>query len=150
MHPLQEKWLEEHVFKDGLERMRPSEAWKAMKAFFSGKIREETMTPMWLEKEQISKWLAGKKAEEKTRRKALCLQLKAQAAKNKTTSTSASSSLAAAQVPPVSHSTPGTSQHSKPPVAGAKSIEVDREAGDSESEGNSEEDLSDEDDDLTM
>jgi hypothetical protein len=40
-----------------------------MKAFFSGKIRVATMTPMWLEKDQIGEWLAGKKAAEKSRRK---------------------------------------------------------------------------------
>ena len=71
MHPEQEKWLERNVFKDGLEQMRPSAAWVSMKAFFSGKIRVDTMTPMWLEKDQIAKWLAGKKSEEKARRKAM-------------------------------------------------------------------------------
>ena len=71
MHPEQEKWLERNVFKDGLEQMRPSAAWVSMKAFFPGKIRVDTMTPMWLEKDQIAKWLAGKKSEEKARRKAM-------------------------------------------------------------------------------
>ena len=69
MHEEQLKWLEANVFEHGLAKMRPLDAWIAMKAHFSGKIRVSTMTPMWLEKDQIGEWLAGKKATEKVRRK---------------------------------------------------------------------------------
>lgn len=68
-HDRQMRWLEENVFQENRALARPSSAWDSMKAFFSGKMRADTMTPMWLEKDQIAKWLAGKKAEEKTRRR---------------------------------------------------------------------------------
>ena len=38
-----------------------------MKAHFSGQLRVDTMTPMWLEKDQISAWLAGQVSHEKAR-----------------------------------------------------------------------------------
>jgi hypothetical protein len=69
MHARQTRWLEENVFFGNQAHMRPSCAWDSMKAFFSTKMRTDMMTPMWLEKDQIAKWLAGKKSEEKTRRR---------------------------------------------------------------------------------
>jgi hypothetical protein len=51
--------LVENAFKEGRYLMRPPTAWAAMQAHFSAKLREDTMTPMWLEKGQIGKWLAG-------------------------------------------------------------------------------------------
>jgi hypothetical protein len=62
-------WLEEYVFKDRMPLMRPSVAWASMQAYFAGKLRADSMTPMWLEKGQIAKWIAAKKSEEKARRK---------------------------------------------------------------------------------
>lgn len=56
----QREWLEEYVFKDNIELMRPADAWKAMRAKFSNVLRVDTSTPVWLEKEQIAKWLADK------------------------------------------------------------------------------------------
>jgi hypothetical protein len=70
MHDRQKEWLEENVFHGKRDLCcRPSSAWDLMKARFSGVLRQDTMIPMWLEKDQIAKWLAGKKSEEKTRRK---------------------------------------------------------------------------------
>ena len=69
MHAEQLRWLEANVFKDGLALLRPVDAWAGMKSHFSDMIRVATMTPMWLEKDQIGDWLASKKSAEKTRRK---------------------------------------------------------------------------------
>lgn len=69
MLPEQEAWLNEYVFKDGRDHMRPSVAWNAMKSKFSGKIRVDTSTPAWLDKDQIAKWLASQVKKEKELRK---------------------------------------------------------------------------------
>ena len=41
-----------------------------MKAYFHSTSREDTMTPMWLDQDRISTWLAARNREEKDRRKA--------------------------------------------------------------------------------
>ena len=69
MLPEQEAWLREYVFKDGRPHMRASEAWKAMKAKYSGKMRADTSTPAWLDKDQIATWLASQVKKEKDIRK---------------------------------------------------------------------------------
>ena len=69
IHCEQLRWLEANVFKGGLALLRPVDAWAGMKSHFSDMIRVATMTPMWLEKDQIGDWLAGKKSDEKARRK---------------------------------------------------------------------------------
>jgi len=69
MHPKQLKWLEENAFNGGRSQLRPKTAWVGMKAKFSRQLRLDTMTPMWLEKDQISDWLARQAKEEKERRK---------------------------------------------------------------------------------
>jgi len=56
----QRAWPEEDVFKNGQELMCPAFAWVAMKARFTKELREDTSTPMWPDKDQISIWLADK------------------------------------------------------------------------------------------
>ena len=53
MHAEQEKWLKANAFVGGRSLLRPKDAWMGMKAHFSGQLRVGTMTPMWLEKDQI-------------------------------------------------------------------------------------------------
>jgi hypothetical protein len=65
----QRVWLEKNVYKNGIEIMRPKVAWEAMKAAFTNELRTDTSTPMWLEKAQISTWLADQHKTEKDRRK---------------------------------------------------------------------------------
>ena len=69
MHPEQERWLEANVFFAGMQRMRPVVAFRAMKATFCNTMRTDTMTPMWLEKDQIAKWISDQNKEEKQRRR---------------------------------------------------------------------------------
>jgi hypothetical protein len=69
MHGAQRQWLEDNVFKGGMERLRPAPAHAAMKAAFKDQMRVDTMTPMWLDKDQIATWLAQKNKEEKERRR---------------------------------------------------------------------------------
>ena len=69
MHPEQKRWLEANVFFAGMQRMRPVVAFRAMKATFCNTMRTDTMTPMWLEKDQIAKWISDQNKEEKQRRR---------------------------------------------------------------------------------
>ena len=69
MHPEQVRWLEEHAFKGGLQLMRPVTAHLAMKAQYKQQIRTDTMTPLWLDKDQIATWMAGRNKDEKQRRR---------------------------------------------------------------------------------
>ena len=65
----QEGWLQEYVFKNGIPLLRAAAAWTAMKAKFSGKIRNDTLTPGWLDKDQIATWLAAQVKKEKDLRR---------------------------------------------------------------------------------
>ena len=71
LHEQQEAYLNDMVLaplQRGEQPMRPISVFYAMKSTFGNKIREDTRTPMWLEKEQISKWIAEQKKEEKQKR----------------------------------------------------------------------------------
>ena len=70
MHPEQLAWLQSHVFAGGMRICRPAAAFEAMKGFFKDKLRADTMTPMWLTKDQVAVWLAARLSEEKAQRKA--------------------------------------------------------------------------------
>jgi len=65
-------WLEANVFYGGVARMHAEpalEALEAMKAAFAEQIRIDTMTPMWLSKDQISTWRAAQVKDEKNKRR---------------------------------------------------------------------------------
>jgi hypothetical protein len=70
LHVRQLEWLNANAFVDGQTRLRDKPATQAMKAHFCNTMREDTMTPMWLDQERISSWLAARVKEEKNRRKA--------------------------------------------------------------------------------
>jgi hypothetical protein len=69
MHSAQRQWLEDNAFRGGLEILRPAPAHAAMKAAFKEQMRVDTMTPLWLDKDQIAAWLAQKNRDEKERRR---------------------------------------------------------------------------------
>ena len=71
MLPEQLGWLKQSAFdhSTGEALMRPVVAYQAMKVHFRNRLRQDTKTPMWLEKHQIAKWLAEQKKEEKEKRK---------------------------------------------------------------------------------
>jgi hypothetical protein len=54
-----------NVYKNWLEILRPEVPWDAMKASLTNEVPIGTLTPMWLEKTQISTWLAGQHKTEK-------------------------------------------------------------------------------------
>ena len=62
-------WLEANVFYGGVARMHAKPALEAMKAAFAEQIRIDTMTPMWLSKDQISTWRAAQVKDEKNKRR---------------------------------------------------------------------------------
>ena len=62
-------WLKANVFYGGVARMHAAPAWVAMKAAFADQIRIDTMTPMWLSKDQISTWRAAQVKDEKAARR---------------------------------------------------------------------------------
>jgi len=69
LHEKQSDWLNQNVFADGRTLLRDKPAASAMKAHFHSTLREDTMTPMWLDQERISIWLSARVKEEKFRRK---------------------------------------------------------------------------------
>ena len=79
-------WLKENVFFGGIARMHAAPAWVAMKAAFADQIRIDTMTPMWLSKDQISTWRAAQCKGEKAARQ---LGRKAQSKRTKKAGTGA-------------------------------------------------------------
>ena len=86
LHEKQLEWLHANVFSGGRTLMRDKPAADAMKAHFHCTLREDTMTPMWLDQEKISSWLSARTKEEKDRRRA------AQRADKSTSAGSASAS----------------------------------------------------------
>ena len=68
IHKRQLEWLEENVHKNGRWLLRPAEAAASMRAHFSNKLRADTRTPMWLEKDQIAAWVAERNKNEKRKR----------------------------------------------------------------------------------
>lgn len=68
LHPEQKRWLEEHAFPHR-RRMRPPEVHRLMKLTFRHMMRTDTMTPMWLEMNQIARWLSDKTKEETQQRR---------------------------------------------------------------------------------
>ena len=79
-------WLKANVFFGGIARMHAAPAWVAMKAAFADQIRIDTMTPMWLSKDQISTWRAAQCKGEKAARQ---LGRKAQSKRTKKADTGA-------------------------------------------------------------
>jgi hypothetical protein len=69
MHPQQTQWLHENAFKGGLQLLRPATAHQSMKAAFKDLMRIDTMTTLYLGKDQIATWLAQQTKDEKVRRK---------------------------------------------------------------------------------
>jgi hypothetical protein len=70
LHEKQLDWLGKNAFSGGRALLRDKPAADAMKAYFHSTLREDTMTPMWLDQDRISTWLAARTREEKDRRKA--------------------------------------------------------------------------------
>jgi len=70
LHEQQLDWLGKNVYSGGRALLRDKPAADAMKAFFHSTLREDTMTPMWLDQDRISTWLSARVREEKDRRKA--------------------------------------------------------------------------------
>jgi len=70
LHARQLEWLNANAFVGGQTRLRDRPAFLAMKAHFCNTMRKDTMTPMWLDQDRISNWLAVRVKEEKNRRKA--------------------------------------------------------------------------------
>ena len=64
------QWLEDNVFKDGIRRLRDKSAYTSMRAYFSDKIRTDTMTPAWLPQKQLQGWLNTEYKAEKQKRAA--------------------------------------------------------------------------------
>ena len=69
LHKVQVAWLTTHVFSNGVPLMRDKTACEAMKASFSTTLRDDTLTPMWLDQDRIATWLCARVKEEKDRRK---------------------------------------------------------------------------------
>lgn len=67
MHPQQLAWLREKAYdhEQGRDRLRPHVAFETMQCDFGNKLRMDTKTPLWLEYEKISKWIAEQKKETK-------------------------------------------------------------------------------------
>lgn len=93
LHEKQLEWLHANVFSGGRTLMRDKPAADAMKAHFHRTLREDTITPMWLDQERISSWLSARTKEEKDRRRA------AQRV-DKSTSAGSASASAPKKVPP--------------------------------------------------
>ena len=64
LHVKQLEWLNANAFVGGQTRLRDKPASQAMKAHFCNTMREDTMTPMWLDQERVSNWLAARVKEE--------------------------------------------------------------------------------------
>ena len=75
--------------------MRPYVAYAALKAHFGGCLRNDTKTAMYLERDQVAKWIAEQKKEEKNRRRMKRAAGKMAASPAKVTSGSSSSKKAA-------------------------------------------------------
>ena len=62
-----EEWLRGHAYDHdlGRDKMRPLVAYAALKAHFSGCLRND----MYLERDQVAKWIAKQKKKEKNRRR---------------------------------------------------------------------------------
>ena len=69
MHREQVGWLNANVFADSLVLMRDKPAAVAMKAHFRRRMRDDTLTPMWLDQYKIASWLCDRKKDEKYRQK---------------------------------------------------------------------------------
>ena len=67
MHPRQLGWLKEKAYdhEQGRDRLRPHVAFETMQYDFRNMLRMDTKTPLWLEYERISKWIAEQKKETK-------------------------------------------------------------------------------------
>ena len=79
MHREQVGWLNANVFADGLVLMRDKPAAVAMKAHFRRRMRDDTLTPMWLDQYKIASWLCDRKKDEKYRQKVAKKERKAKA-----------------------------------------------------------------------
>jgi len=89
MHPEQTAWLENFVFRDGVQLQRDKDAAGSMKKHFHSRLRGDTLTPMWLEQDAIASWLCARVRDEKDRRKAAKKEKKAQS-KSSASATSSS------------------------------------------------------------
>jgi hypothetical protein len=67
--------FEKNVYKIRFKIIRPEVAWKAMKAAFNNELRTGTSTHKWLEKAQISSWLADQHKQKGRRKKTNAEQL---------------------------------------------------------------------------
>ena len=67
----QEVWLKTYAYdhSTGRDLLRPIVAFESMKAYFRNQVRKDTKTPMWLERDDISKWIAEQKKVEKQKRR---------------------------------------------------------------------------------
>ena len=92
-----EEWLREHAYDHdlGRDKMRPYVAYAALKAHFSGCLRNDTKTAVYLERDQVAKWIAEQKKEEKNRRRMKRAAEKMAASSAKATSGTSSSKKAA-------------------------------------------------------
>jgi len=69
MPPEELGWLNQNVLHStGQALMRPVVAYQATKANFRNRLRQDTKTPMWLEKYQVVNCLTEQRTEEKEKR----------------------------------------------------------------------------------
>ena len=71
MNKAQEEWLKTYAYdhSTGRDLLRPIVAFESMKAYFRDQLRKDTKTPMWLERDVISKWITEQKKVEKQKRR---------------------------------------------------------------------------------
>ena len=66
-----EEWPREKAYDHdlGRDKMRSNVAYAALKAHFCGCLRNDTKKAMHPERDQVAKWIAEQKKEEKNRRR---------------------------------------------------------------------------------
>ena len=71
MNKAQEEWLKTYAYdhSTGRDLLRPIVAFDSMKAYFRDQLRKDTKTPMWLERDVISKCITEQKKVEKQKRR---------------------------------------------------------------------------------
>ena len=89
MHPEQTAFLENFVFRDGVQLQRDKDSAGSTKKHFHSRLRGDKLTPMWLEQDAIASWLCARVRDEKDRRKAAKKEKKAQS-KSSASATSSS------------------------------------------------------------
>ena len=127
LHKKQLEWLETNVFAGGRTLQRDKSAAEAMKAFFHSTMREDTMTPMWLDEERISSWLSARVREEKDRRKSAKYVAKVAKSTSASAAAASASTTASKKRARPGDSTDESDNGSAPGDGGSSSSESDSE-----------------------